>query len=161
MGHSQPPDRNRGLRQHSLLVLQFTTPSICCGDFDGYYHIKLSEVIWESLRNAEFPPIFTWLPLTTLNARDYADQHLLFHLLLVPFTWFGNLTGGAKIAVVLFSTLAVLSCYWLLLRFRVQYAFLFLLALTACASDFSSPEHGPAAQEFIIITCWLLLHGPF
>ena len=92
--------------------------------------------MWEAIRNGEFPPSFIWLPLTTLNARDYADQHFLFHLLLVPFTWFAELTRAAKIAVVLFSTLAVLSCYWLLLCYRVRYAFLFLLALTACSADF-------------------------
>ncbi|MGH9932966.1 MAG: hypothetical protein ACREA9_27585, partial [Pyrinomonadaceae bacterium] len=39
--------------------LQFSTSAICCGDFDGYYHIKWSRALWESLRNHTFPPPFT------------------------------------------------------------------------------------------------------
>ena len=27
--------------------LQYSTASICCGDFDGYYHIKWSQMLWE------------------------------------------------------------------------------------------------------------------
>jgi asparagine N-glycosylation enzyme membrane subunit Stt3 len=116
--------------------LQFTTPSICCGDFDGYYHIRLSQLMWQSLHHGDFPPTFTWLPLTTLNPRQYADQHFLFHILLIPFTWFGDLTTSTKVAVVLFSTLAVVACYGLLLRHHVPYARLWLVALTACSADF-------------------------
>src|SRR4051794_19915463 len=45
--------------------LQFSTRAICCGDLDGYYHIKWSQTLWQSLRAHHFPPRFTWLPLTT------------------------------------------------------------------------------------------------
>ena len=34
--------------------LQFSTSAICCGDFDGYYHIKWSRMLWESLRSEVF-----------------------------------------------------------------------------------------------------------
>src|SRR2546421_13073868 len=78
--------------------LQFSTNAICCGDFDGYYHIKWSQMLWQSLCNHAFPPPFTWLPLTTLDARNYVDHHLLFHFFQIPFTWSGNLRLGAKIS---------------------------------------------------------------
>src|SRR6266566_4459919 len=64
--------------------LQFSTSAICCGDFDGYYHIKWSHMLWESLRNRSFPPQFTWLPLTTLDPSHYVDHHLLFHFFRCP-----------------------------------------------------------------------------
>src|SRR6266542_931821 len=51
--------------------LQFSTNAICCGDFDGYYHIKWARMLWEAMRNRSFPPAFTWLPLTTLNPGNY------------------------------------------------------------------------------------------
>src|ERR1044072_5989252 len=54
--------------------LQFSTTAICCGDFDGYYHIKWARVLWESMRSKVFPPAFPWLPLTTLNPKDYVDH---------------------------------------------------------------------------------------
>ena len=34
--------------------LQFSTDAICCGDFDGYYHIKWSRMLWEAIRAKHF-----------------------------------------------------------------------------------------------------------
>src|ERR687897_279730 len=65
-------------------LLQYSTQAICCGDFDGYYHIKWSRMLWESLRTRSFPPVFSWLPLTNLNPNDYVDHHLLFHVFQIP-----------------------------------------------------------------------------
>jgi glycerol uptake facilitator-like aquaporin len=116
--------------------LQFSTRAVCCGDLDGYYHIKWSQTLWQSLRARHFPPRFTWLPLTTLNARDYVDHHLLFHLLEIPFTFFRDLRFGAKVSAALFGTLAVCSCYWLVWRYRLRYPLVWLLALLGCSAPF-------------------------
>jgi hypothetical protein len=116
--------------------LQFTTQAICCGDNDPYYHIRWSRLLWEGMRDGHFPPTFKWLPLTTLNAKDYDDHHLLFHILQIPFTWFGNIQLGAKIAATLFSTLALLSCYFLIIRFRIKYTLVWLVALLGCSAPF-------------------------
>src|SRR6185503_17624488 len=116
--------------------LQFSTSAICCGDFDGYYHIKWSRMLWESLRTHHFPPTFSWLPLTTLDAKHYVDHHLLFHFFQMPFTWFGDLRLGAKISATIFASLAVFSCYWLIVRHRIRYPLVWLLALLACSSPF-------------------------
>lgn len=116
--------------------LQFSTGSICCGDFDGYYHMKWSRLLWEGMCAGHFPPVFKWLPLTTLNPKDYVDHHLLFHFALIPFTWFSDLRLGAKIATTIFASLAVLSCYWLVIRYRLSYPLMWLLALLTCAHPF-------------------------
>src|SRR5438552_6384234 len=131
--------------------LQFSTPSICCGDFDGYYHIKWSQLLWNGLRNGHFPPAFTWLPLTTLNPSHYADQHFLYHILLIPFTWFGDLRLGAKLATALFGTVAVLSLYWLILRYRIHYPLLWLLALLGCSWLFYARLNMTKAQSISIL----------
>src|SRR5438105_2224584 len=112
--------------------LQFSTSSICCGDFDGYYHMKWARMLWDGMRAKHFPPAFTWLPLTTLNSHDYVDHHLLFHILLIPFTWFGDMRLGGKIAAILFASLAVFSCYWLISRYRIRYGLIWLIALLTC-----------------------------
>src|SRR5882724_10964164 len=112
--------------------LQFSTKSICCGDYDGYYHMMWSRLLWEGFRSHHWRPTFTWLPLTTLNPRDYVDHHYLFHVFLIPFTWFRDMRLGAKIASAIFAGLAVLSCFWLLVRYRIRYAFVWLIALLAC-----------------------------
>jgi hypothetical protein len=130
--------------------LQFSTDAICCGDFDGYYHIKWSRMLWEALRNRSFPPIFTWLPLTTLNPNDYVDHHFLFHIFQIPFT-FGDARLGAKIASVIFASVAVLSCYWLLIYHRIRYVPVWLVALLACSSPFLYRLNMAKAPPFAIV----------
>ena len=130
--------------------LQFSTRSICCGDFDGYYHIMWSRLLWEGMK-AHHLPQFIWLPLTTLNPRDYVDHHLLFHVFQIPFTWFRDLRLGAKIASLVFAVLAVFSCYWLLVRYRIRFALVWLVALLACSTPFLFRLNMAKAPPFAII----------
>ncbi len=140
--------------------LQFSTDSICCGDFDGYYHIKWSRMLWESLRHGNFPPPFTWLPFTTLDPKHFVDHHLLFHGFQIPFTWFGDLRLGAKISATVFGSLAVFSCYWLLIRYRLRYPLVWLLALLACSAPFlyrlNMAKAPPLAIIYLVIGIYLL-----
>ncbi len=131
--------------------LQFATKSICCGDYDGYYHIMWSRMLWDSMRSHHFPPLFTWLPLTTLSPKDYVDHHLLFHIFQIPFTWFRDLRLGAKIASAIFAGLAVFSCYWFLFQQRIRYLLVWLLALLACSAPFLFRLNMAKAPPFAII----------
>ncbi|MDX6711122.1 MAG: hypothetical protein QOH96_2138 [Blastocatellia bacterium] len=135
----------------TFTYLQFSTKSICCGDFDGYYHIRWSQLLWEGMRHGHFPPVFKWLPLTTLNPKDYVDHHLLFHIFQIPFTWSGDLQSGAKIAAALFASLAVLSCFVLIVRYRIRYALVWLIALLACSAPFLYRMSMAKAPPFAII----------
>lgn len=145
--------------------LQFSTASICCGDFDGYYHIKWSQLLWEGIKSRHFPPAFTWLPLTTLDQTGYVDHHLLFHILQIPFTWFGNLTLGAKIEATLFGSLAVLACYWLTIHYRIKYSLIWLIALLACSGAFlyrlNMAKAPPLAIIFMVVGIYLLFEKKF
>ena len=131
--------------------LQYSTRAICCGDFDGYYHIKWARLLWDNLRGGHFPPAFPWLPLTTLNAHDYVDHHLLYHLILIPFTWFRDLQTGAKVAAILFASLAVFSCYWLVVRYEIRYRLIWVLALLGCSAPFLYRMNMTKAPPFAII----------
>lgn len=119
-----------------MAYLQFQTDAICCGDWDGYYHIRWSSLLWESFSHGKWLPSFDWLPLTVLNPQDYADHHFLFHLLQIPFLWFFAPVTAAKVAAVVYSTLAISSVYWLLYRYNVNYLLLWLLAILTCANMF-------------------------
>lgn len=138
--------------------LQFSTSAICCGDFDGYYHMKWSRLLWESLRNHKFPPVFTWLPLTTLDPKHYVDHHLLFHFFQMPFTWFGDLRLGAKISATIFASLAIFSCFWLIVRYRIRYPLFWLLALLACSAPFLYRLNMAKAPPFAIIYLVIGIH---
>ncbi len=116
--------------------LQFQTDAICCGDWDGYYHIGWSQELWNSFKSGHWLPEFKWLPLTVLNPQAYADHHFLFHLLQIPFLWFFEPVMAAKVAAVFYSSLAIFSVYWLLYHYKVDYLLLWLLALLTCANPF-------------------------
>jgi hypothetical protein len=76
------------------------TPGLC--GIDGYFHIRYSQEIWQN----GIPDTFPQLVYTIYNT-NFADDHFLFHLIQIPFT-FGNLIVGAKVYGVIFSTMAIL-----------------------------------------------------
>ncbi len=119
-----------------MILLQFSTDAICCGDWDGYYHIRWSSLLWESFKHGHWLPEFRWLPLTVLSPQDYADHHFLFHLLQIPFLWFFEPVMAAKVAAVFYSSLAVFSIYWLMFYYKVENLLLWLGALLTCANPF-------------------------
>ncbi|HSV85217.1 MAG TPA: hypothetical protein VLH85_01490 [Levilinea sp.] len=112
-----------------LGFVQFSTPNL--PDNDGFYHIKMAEI----MRLEGLKPDFPWLPLTILNAREFYNHHFLFHVALIPFT-LGDLRLGAKFAAVIFAVLAFLMVWWLLKLQRVPYAFLWGLGLLAVSEAF-------------------------
>ncbi len=116
--------------------LQFRTAAICCGDWDGYYHIKWSSLLWQNFSHGKWLPTFEWLPLTVLNPQHYNDHHFLFHLLQIPFLWFFEPVMAAKIAAVVFATFAIFSVYWLIHHYGIKYPLVWLAAIFTCANMF-------------------------
>ena len=145
--------------------LQFSTNAICCGDYDGYYHIKWTRALWDSIKAGSFPPDFVWLPLTTLNPKEYVDHHLLFHIMQAPFAAFRDPRQGAKVGSIVFASLAVISCYWLLIRYRVRYPLVWLIALLACSVPFlyrmNMAKAPPVAIIFLVIAIHLFFQRKY
>src|SRR5687768_16300802 len=146
-------------------LLQFSTNAICCGDYDGYYHIKWSRTLWEGMKSGKFPPEFPWLPLTTLNSKEYVDHHLLFHIMQIPFAEFSDPRKGAKVASIVFASLAVLSCYWLLIYFRIRFVLVWLVALLACSVPFmfrmNMAKAPPLAIVYLVIAICLFFRKKY
>ena len=138
--------------------LQFSTNSICCGDYDGYYHIKWTRLLWDSIKAGAFPPDFVWLPLTTLSPKEYVDHHLLFHIMQVPFAAFRDPRMGAKVGSIVFASLAVSACYWMLIRYRVRYVLVWLIALLACSAPFLFRMNMAKAPPVAIIYLIIAIH---
>jgi hypothetical protein len=143
-----------------MIMMQFSTKAVCCGDWDGYYHIRWSQLLWENFSQFKWLPEFKWLPLTVLNPQDYADHHFLFHLLQIPFLWFFEPVLAAKIATVFYATLAIFSVYWLMFRYKVDYMLIWLGALLTCANPFfyrmNMAKAPPLTIIFTIIGIYLL-----
>jgi hypothetical protein len=148
-----------------LAFLQFRTDAICCGDWDGYYHIRWSSLLWENFSQGKWLPTFQWLPLTVLNPQHYNDHHFLFHLLQIPFLWFFEPVMAAKVAAVTFGTLAVFSVYWLLYRYDIDYMLVWLAAILTCANMFyyrmSMAKAPPLTIIITIVGIYLLFQRKY
>lgn len=148
-----------------MILLQFSTQAICCGDWDGYYHIRWSALLWENFSQFKWLPEFRWLPLTVLNAKDYADHHFLFHLLQIPFLWFFEPVMAAKVAAVTFGSLAIFSVYWLMFRYKIDYLLLWLAALLTCSNPFfyrmNMAKAPPLTVIYSVIGIYLLFERKY
>lgn len=114
-----------------LAGLQLATPNLVGND--SYFHVKYAEVMRHAgLRG--FPPDFPWLPLTILAPDRYADHHMLYHVLLTPFT-LGDLRIGGKVAAAAGAFAMVWAFTWVLRRAGVPLLGLAVLALGASSAD--------------------------
>lgn len=141
-----------------LLLIQNATPGVL--GVDGYYHIKIAWI----MRHEGVKIAFPWLPLTILNPRDFTDHHLLYHLLLIPFT-FGDLRLGAKAAGLVFGALAIFSVYLAMAALRVRYPLLWLLALLGSGEWFLIRESMTRRQSvslaMLVLATYLLIRGRY
>lgn len=148
-----------------MTLLQFSTQAICCGDWDGYYHIRWSSLLWENFSHGKWLPDFNWLPLTVLNPEDYADHHFLFHLLQIPFLWFFEPVMAAKVSTVFYGSLAIFSVYWLLFYYKVENLLIWFGALVTCANPFfyrmNMGKAPPLTIIFSIIGIYLLFERKY
>jgi len=148
-----------------MILLQFQTDAICCGDWDGYYHIRWSSLLWENFSHGKWLPSFDWLPLTVLNPQRYADHHFLFHLLQIPFLWFFEPVMAAKIAAVSYGTLAIFSVYWLIFRYKINHQLIWLAAILTCANSFyfrmNMAKAPPLTIIFTVVGIYLLFERKY
>lgn len=138
--------------------IQYSTSAICCGDWDGYYHIRFSSLLWENFSSLKWVPEFKWLPLTVLNSQDYADHHFLFHVLQIPFLWFFDDVTAAKISTITFGSLAIFSAYWLIYRYGGRSLLVWLIALLVAANPFLYRMNMAKAPPLTIIITVLGIH---
>ena len=111
-----------------FLLLQLQHPSLI--GVDGYFHIQYSRLMWTQGLVREFP----WLPFTIYD-RNYADDHFLFHLLQIPFT-FGDLIVGAKHFSAVVAGLVVGTFLHILRRQKVYGAWIWTTGLLVSSHPF-------------------------
>lgn len=86
---------------------QFLTPYL--PEEDAYFHIKFA---WLLRHHGFFTQGFPWAQFS-LWRDGFSDGSVVFHLLLIPFT-FGDLAFGAKLAAVFFSAFSFSSFFAIL-----------------------------------------------
>ena len=105
-----------------LFLLQLKAPGLLCPD--GFYHMKVSEMITKSGIIKDFP----WLQFTVLSGERFVDHHFLFHVLAVPFVSISPLIG-MKLFVSLTVGLAFSIFYFILKKFKLSHPFLWTILL--------------------------------
>ena len=135
-----------------ISIMQFTVPEII--GYDGWLHIKSADLI----RNNGFTKQFPYTTESILS-QNYADTQFLFRVLLIPFTWLG-LINGAKLASILFATLAFTFFYWYLKKISINYP-LFWTTIYAISSvnlmyRFLLPRAMPLAIISLILTLYFI-----
>ncbi|MFN0073107.1 MAG: hypothetical protein ACKVVP_16605 [Chloroflexota bacterium] len=136
--------------------IQWSTPNII--GVDGYYHIKIAEVMRLAVIPA--PIYFPWLQLTILNPAQFTDHHLLFHILLEPFTLL-DLRVGAKLAGASFASLAALVVYALMVWQKVRWSFLWLLLLFGVSGAFLYRLSMTRRQSLVLLLLIVLIAVAF
>ncbi|MBI2208326.1 hypothetical protein HYU50_02420 [Candidatus Woesearchaeota archaeon] len=135
-----------------LGIMQFTVPYII--GFDGYYNIKVAEIIKEEGFVKE-----GIAPENTILADNYADIQVLFRILLIPFTFLG-LELGAKIAAILFGAIAFTVFFWFLTENRIRHALfwsvLYLFTSEALMYRLMLPRQMPLVISLLLLTIHFL-----
>ncbi|MFN8525047.1 MAG: hypothetical protein U0821_18280 [Chloroflexota bacterium] len=142
----------------TLSTIQWASPNII--GIDGYYHIKMASILRDQGWRMLLPLPFPWLPTTVLNPDEFTNHHLLFHLALVPFTFF-DLRIGAKLAAVIFGSFTMLMAYQLMVEHRVRFALVWLLVMMASAFPFLYRISMTRRQSLTVVFLLLALFFAF
>jgi hypothetical protein len=98
-------------------------------DPDSFYHAKIAVLMAERGVIRDFP----WLPFTTLS-EAYADHHLLYHVLLIPFVLTLGAALGTKVLAVILASGAVTAFYGLLRVHAVRHSWAYTIILATASS---------------------------
>ncbi len=111
-----------------VAAVRYAGPPIYDGD--GWFNIRYAEVLREHGPARHYP---IWQE--TFLRDHFADKELLYHVLLIPFT-FGDLLSGARLASIFFACLALATFYVVARLMRAPAPLLWTLVLLACSADF-------------------------
>ena len=105
-------------------ALQAADPRLA--DYDAWFHIRYAWLLRQHGPWLDFP----WMP-HTFFAEGWVDHQWLYHLALVPFTFFDDLRVGAKASAAVFSALATALFAAVLHRRQVRWPLLWAVVLIA------------------------------
>ncbi len=110
-------------------IVQFSSENLAGND--TYLYIKLADMIKSGGLIKEFP----WLSATVIN-ENFTGLHFLYCILLVPFTFLGNLIIAAKIASIFFLSLMLAIFYAILKSLKLKFGCIWILLLLSGSAYF-------------------------
>lgn len=98
---------------------------------DGYLHIRMAEFI----KQYGVKYNFHWARYSIFNGH-FADKDFLYHISLIPFTFFPNIFTGAKIAACVHAVFLYLVFFWILRIYSERLLVLISLFVFFCSALF-------------------------
>jgi len=133
-------------------LIQFSTTNLAGND--SHLYIKLAELTRDNGLMREFP----WLNATIMKD-NFTGLHFLYYILLIPFTFFGNLVFGAKIASLFFLSAMVAVFYTTLKKLKLRYNFFWFLFLLASSGYFLFRMNLARPLNFSVIFLLLIFYA--
>ncbi|MFA6272508.1 MAG: hypothetical protein WC693_05415 [Patescibacteria group bacterium] len=124
-------------------------------DPDSFYHMKMALLIRDGNLGQGFP----WLSDYTILGNAYTDQHLLYHVFLIPFVTLFTPAIGIKIATVFLGATLITTFYWLLRKEKIRFAWfysLLLLFVEPFTFRISLAKAPSVSIIFLLLVLWCL-----
>lgn len=124
-------------------------------DTDAFYHAKMASLMLERGFITDFP----WLDLTAF-AHPFANQHLLFHVVLTPFVKAFGMFPGAQIGAIVFAAGCVTVFYGVLRGLSIKHPEFWtalLLTLPPVLLRLSLAKASPLAIAWFVLGIFFLL----
>lgn len=138
-------------------IIQFAGPDLV--GTDGYYHIKVAQLMLDR----GFPLEFPWLKFTLLDEEQYSDHHFLLHAIQSIFVYFiEDLRLAAKWSAVTITAFTFACFTEVLRRLNVRWPMFWLVLLFAASIPFmyrmSMPRGQSLGLALQIFAFYLILH---
>jgi len=124
--------------------------------YDSYMYIKLAEMVKDGGLIKEFP----WINATIMKD-NFTGLHFAYYILLIPFTFFGNLIFGAKLASLFFFSFLTAIFYRVLKYLKLKKAFLWQLFFLSSSSYFILRMNFTRPISFSVILLLVLFYALF
>ena len=136
----------------ALIAAQFAQPLIFGAD--GYLHIRMSRCIAQyGLRCP-----FHWARYSVF-AQNFADKDFLYHIFLIPFTFFKDIFFGAKVSAAALAVLLYAVFFWMLRRYcRARFFIPFFLAVFLLSAPFLRALSEPRNMTLVIALTFIFVH---
>ena len=130
---------------------QFSIPTLFGAD--GYLHIRMAEIIRES------GPIkdFHWARFSVFSSY-FSDKDFLYHVALIPFTFFSDIFFGAKVASLFFAVLFLFIFFFILQKYTISPLVPLTLLALFLSSYFPQIFFRPRPMIFVISLTLIALY---
>ncbi|MDO8602509.1 MAG: hypothetical protein Q7O04_01510 [Candidatus Omnitrophota bacterium] len=134
-----------------IFFTQFSTPTLY--DADGYLHIRMAEFL------KDFGPHynFHWARFSTFNG-NFSDKDFLYHVALIPFTFFKDIFLGAKIAAFMSAAALFLGFYLILRKYADRKIIPFMLLGFLFSANFLEAISSPRPLTLVILLNLWIIH---